>query len=175
MNHQNHVALIKDGIVGGTWADLGAGTGAFTLALADCLGGQGTIYAVDQDKHALDQQKRVMQEQFPDMDVHYVVSDFARKINFPPLDGVVMANSLHFQREKNAVLQLVRSYLKPNGRLVIVEYNADKGNMWVPYPFSYGTWEKMATQNGFKETQHLSSYPSRFLNEIYSALSLYAV
>ncbi len=83
-----------------------------------------------------------------------------------------MANSLHFLRKKDAMLQLVRSYLKPDGRLLIVEYTSDRGNMWVPYPFSYSTWESMARDNGFSNTRLLATVPSRFLGGMYSALSL---
>ena len=35
------------------WADLGAGTGTFTLALAELLGAGSTIYAVDADANAI--------------------------------------------------------------------------------------------------------------------------
>jgi hypothetical protein len=83
-----------------------------------------------------------------------------------------MANSLHFVREKNAVVQLILSYLCPGGRLILVEYNADRGNMWVPYPLSYSTWEVLARQHGFVSTRRLAVRPSRFLGEMYSALSL---
>jgi precorrin-6B methylase 2 len=38
---------------GGTWADLGSGGGAFTLALADLIGPQGVIYSMDRDRYAL--------------------------------------------------------------------------------------------------------------------------
>lgn len=172
MIHHDHVALIKSGITeSGVWADLGAGGGAFTLALADCLGAGGVIYAVDKDKRALDEQKRTMQRDFPAVTAHYLVADFTRKLDLPLLDGVVMGNSLHFHRDKNSILQLVRGYLKPGGRLILVEYNADKGNTWVPYPLSFGSWGKLAQQNGFLETKLLSTYPSRFLGEIYSAIS----
>ena len=82
-----------------------------------------------------------------------------------------MANSLHFQRRKEPVLALVRGMLKPGGRLVLVEYNADKGNLWVPHPLSYPTWETLALANGFVGTRLLATVPSRFLREIYSALS----
>ena len=171
MNHHDHVTLIKEGISGTTWADFGAGTGAFTLALADCLGTEGTIYAVDQDRRALEEQKRTMQRQFPTTAVHYITADFTRKLDLPLLDGIVMANSLHFQREKNAVVQLARDYLKPDGHLMLVEYNVDKGNMWVPYPLSYTSWERLARQNGFTQTKLLATRPSRFLGEIYAAVS----
>lgn len=173
MQHQDHVALLRDGIAGpgGVWADLGSGTGAFTLALADLIGPTGEIYSVDKDRGSLKEQERAMRARFPAVTVHYLAADFSRSLELPPLDGVVMANSLHYQRDKDAVLQMVRGYLRPGGRLLLVEYNADRGNPWVPYPLSYSTWEAVARRNGFAETKLLSRVPSRFLNEMYSALS----
>lgn len=173
MQHEDHVALLRGGIAGpgGIWADLGSGTGAFTLALADLIGPTGEIYSVDKDRGSLKEQERAMSARFPGTTVHYLVADFSRKLELPPLDGVVMANSLHYQRDKDAALQLVRGYLRPGGRLLLVEYNADRGNPWVPYPLSYSTWEMVARRNGFADTRLLARVPSRFLNEMYSALS----
>jgi ubiquinone/menaquinone biosynthesis C-methylase UbiE len=174
MNHNDHVYLLQKGVSaqGGTWADLGSGVGAFTLALADLIGPTGQIYSVDKDKGALREQERAMRAHFPGVTAHYINGDFTRRIELPPLDGVVMANSLHYVRHKDPVLQLVRSYLRPGGHLILVEYNADRGNMWVPYPLSYGTWEALARQNGFAGTQLLARVPSRFFGEIYAALSV---
>jgi ubiquinone/menaquinone biosynthesis C-methylase UbiE len=176
MTHDDHVYLLRTGIpnAGGVWADLGSGTGAFTLALADLIGPAGQIYTVDKDRNALREQERALHAIFPSHTVHYLVADFTHRLDLPPLDGVVMANSLHYVRNKPVVLQLVRSYLRPYGRLILVEYNADRGNMWVPYPLSYRTWETLAQQNGFTSTQLLATRPSRFLGEIYSAVSLRA-
>ena len=55
MNHADLVGLIEGGVTerGGRWADLGAGEGAFTLALADLLGPGAHITAVDRDAGAL--------------------------------------------------------------------------------------------------------------------------
>ena len=49
------VALIRGGVSepGGNWADLGAGTGNFSWALAELIGPQGTIYAIDRDAKAI--------------------------------------------------------------------------------------------------------------------------
>lgn len=173
MNHNDHVRLLRGGVSGpgGVWADLGSGAGAFTLALADLLGPTSEIYSVDKDRGALREQEQAMRNQFPAVQVHYLVADFARRLDLPLLEGVVMANSLHFQREKAPVLQLIRGYLKPAGRLILVEYNTDRGNMWVPHPLSYSTWEALARQNGFTSTTLLATQPSRWLGEIYSALS----
>jgi ubiquinone/menaquinone biosynthesis C-methylase UbiE len=174
MNHQDHVNLLRKGIPtqGGTWADLGSGTGAFTLALADLIGAQGYIYSVDKDRGALRAQQRNMQAAFPAARVEYIAADFTQPLNLPALDGIVMANSLHYVRRKEPVVELVRSYLRPGGRLLLVEYDADHGNMWVPYPLSYTTWEQLARQLGFVETTLLARVPSRFLGAMYSAMSV---
>ena len=174
MDHNDHVFLLTKGIPerGGTWADLGSGAGAFTLALADLTGPQGHIYSVDKDRGALREQERAMRAYFPASTVEYIHADFTRPLNLPPLDGIVMANSLHFARQKEPVLQLVRGYLRPGGRLLLVEYSTDRGNMWVPYPLSYSTWEEMARQNGFAHTQMLATVPSRYFSGMYAAMSV---
>ncbi len=174
MQHADHVELLRQGVPGpaGVWADLGSGTGAFTLALAELVGPRGEIYSVDRDRGALRIQARRMGERFPALKVHYLVADITRPLDLPSLDGVVMANSLHFQRDKDRVLQLVGGYLQPGGRLLLVEYGTDRGNAWVPYPLSYPTWEALARRNGFGDTRLLATRPSRFLGQIYSALSV---
>jgi SAM-dependent methyltransferase len=173
MNHDDHVRLLRHGIPagGGTWADLGSGEGAFTLALADLLGPGGEIHSVDRDPRALDVQATRLRDRFPAVAVTQLTADFTRPLDLPVLDGIVMANSLHFPRDKLAVLGLVRGYLRPGGRLVLVEYDADQGNPWVPYPFSFTTWLTLAAEAGFHDTRRLASVPSRFLGSIYSALS----
>ena len=175
MNHNDHVSLLHKGIAapGGVWADFGSGTGAFTLALADLIGPRGIIYSVDKDRGSLREQEQAMKARFPDRTVYYINADFSSRLDLPPLDGIVMANSLHFLRKKEAMLQSIHGYLKTAGRLLIVEYNADRGNPWVPYPFSYQTWEMLARQNGFTHTELLATVPSRFLGEIYTAVSLH--
>ena len=177
MNHADHVALLRDGVPGrthgpgGVWADFGAGAGAFTLALAELLGPGGEIYAVDRDERSLRHAVAALRARFPDTAVHPLVADFARPLDLPPLDGLVMANALHFVAEKDVVLRLVLRYLRPGGRLLLVEYNTDRGNPWVPHPLSYPTWAALARRIGFTGTRLLATRPSRFLGEIYSALS----
>ena len=157
---------------GPTWADLGSGEGAFTLALADLLGPTGTIHSIDRDERALRVQERTLRSAFPGVALTPIVADFATPLQLPPLDGIVMANSLHFEPDQLAVLRLVRGYLRPGGRLVLVEYDSDHGNPWVPHPLSFGSWRALAAEAGLRDTRRLASIPSRFLGSIYSALSL---
>jgi SAM-dependent methyltransferase len=173
MNHDDHVALLRDGIetIGGVWADFGSGTGAFTLALADLIGPTGVIYSIDQDRSALAQQERSMLARFPNSIVHYRPVDFIHPIDLPTLDGIVMANSLHFHRRPEPIVQMLKSYLRPQGRFILVEYNIEQGNSAVPYPVSYRQWADLAQRCGLTHTQLLMTRPSRFLKEIYSAVS----
>ncbi len=177
MNHTDHVNLIHAAIPksGGVWADFGAGGGAFTLALAECIGGSGTIYAIDQDSSALRQNQQSLKAQFPAITSHYLTADFTKPLNLPPLDGLVAANTLHFHHHKEPILRQLMNYLKPGGCFIIVEYNIDRGNQWVPYPFTYSAWETLAASVGFVDTRELANRPSRFLHSIYSAVSLKAV
>lgn len=174
MDHHDHVRLIRDGVMGGgpAWADLGSGDGAFTLALADLLGPSGRIVSVDRDPAALRRQRQTLEARFPDVVVDQRTADFTRPLELAGLDGVLMANSLHFVHDRTVVLELVRSYLRAGGRLVLVEYDADHGNPWVPFPMSFETWRTIAADAGFQDTRRLMSIPSRFLGSIYSAVSL---
>jgi SAM-dependent methyltransferase len=167
------VALLREGVSGHgvLWADLGSGTGAFTLALAELLGPRGILYSVDREAGALREQARALRERFPAVAVHQRVADFTQPLDLPPLDGLVLANSLHFVADKEPVLRRLRRLLRPGGRLILVEYDVDAGNAWVPYPIPYVAWERLARRLGFHSTRRLASRPSRFLREIYSAVS----
>jgi ubiquinone/menaquinone biosynthesis C-methylase UbiE len=174
VNHQDHVRLLRKGVPagGGSWADLGAGSGAFTLALAELLGPDGQIIAIDKDQGSLRLLEQNMRAMFPTNAVSYVRDDFTRPLALPQLDGIVMANSLHYVQSKDTLLKRIHAYLRPGGRLLLVEYNVDRGNTWVPYPLSYQTWEGLASRNGYSETHLLERVPSRFLKEMYSAASV---
>jgi len=171
VDHADHVRLLTGGVTsGGTWADLGAGTGAFTLALAELVGPTGEVVAIDRDRGALRDLERALRP--GGATVRTMSADFTKPIELPLLDGIVMANSLHFVKDKLPVLTLVRAMLKRSGRLLLVEYDADRGNTWVPHPMSFETWRALADANGFSGTRKLASVPSRFLGRIFSAESV---
>lgn len=173
MNQAELVELLRGGVdaKGGRWADLGAGEGAFTLALADLLGPGAHITAVDRDAGALRELSAEMGKRFPATGLDVKVADFTRPLGLTDLDGVVMANSLHFLRDKRPALASVKAMLRPGGRLIVVEYGSDRGNPWVPHPFSFTRWKLMAAEAGFEGTRQLGTVPSRYLGSMYSAVT----
>lgn len=170
------MALLRPAVEpGDAWADIGAGEGAFTLALADLLGAGGRIVAVDRDTGALDRTTEAVATRFPAIDLRTRVADFTRPLDLgEPLDGLVAANSLHFVgRDRQVdVVRALATHLRPGGRFVIVEYDADRGNPWVPHPFRYSTWTGLAEAAGLAATERIGRVPSRFLGAIYSAVSV---
>src|SRR4026208_2139697 len=92
----------------GTWADLGAGTGTFTIALARFLGPDSTIYAVDTDANALATLRASMpRDAARIIELH---ADFSEVFSMPglgdsQLDGILFANALHFVEDVDVVLR----------------------------------------------------------------------
>jgi ubiquinone/menaquinone biosynthesis C-methylase UbiE len=173
MDHNDHVELIRRGISGpgGVWADFGSGSGAFTLALAELIGPDGEIISVDKNKSAIQMQVREMHTKYPNVKLRNILADFTKPLDLPLLDGLLVANALHFLKKKDGVIQLLSSYLRPGGRFVVVEYNTDKGNPWVPHPFSFTRWRNITAKNGHMNCELLNAVPSSFLGEIYAAVS----
>ena len=80
MNHADHVRLIAAGIEpksGGVWADFGAGSGAFTLALRDIAGPETTMIAVDRDGTSLQMLRAAMERRFPGTRLRLLQADIA--------------------------------------------------------------------------------------------------
>jgi SAM-dependent methyltransferase len=174
MDHADHVALLRPAVEpAGSWADIGAGSGAFTLALADLLGPGGRIVAVDRDARVLRDNAALVTARFPGVTIATRAADFTEPLELPVLDGLVAANSLHYvARDRQVeVIRSLAGYLRPGGRFVVVEYDADRGNPWVPHPFSYPAWERLAGAAGLTATVRIGRVPSRFLDAIYSAVS----
>ena len=175
MDHADHVALIRAGVEGPgrRWLELGAGRGAFTLALAELLGTGGQIDAVDRNPGDLRALASDMAARFPDTGLRTIVADFDRPLDLErgSCDGLLAANSLHFVRDPGAVLGRLLPFLRPGARIVVVEYDSDAGNPWVPHPFSFRSWERIAAAAGLQETRLIGRVPSRFLGAIYAAAS----
>ncbi len=131
-----------------TWADLGAGTGNFTRALCELLTAGSVVYAVDRDARALRSVTGHMSET-PDVRLHTLVRDITQPLNLPLLDGILMANALHWNTGQQRLLQHCLEQLAPRGRLLVVEYETERAVSWVPVPVTFRRFGELATAAGF--------------------------
>lgn len=152
------------------WADLGSGDGAFTLALQELGGPKMKIYSVDKDHSRLSTQKLAFAKQFPDAKIEFLEGDITQVSGFPPLDGILMANALHFVKDQKEFLARMRSGLKPDGKLVIVEYDTDEAGRYVPYPVPLKKLGALVRSAGFSgEPEVLGTVPSQYQGKMYGA------
>ena len=156
----------------GTWADLGAGDGTFTRALSELLGPGGRIYAVDRDAAAIATIARWAAKDAPA--VIPVVADFTRPFDLPgfehgTLDGILLANALHFVRDADVVLARLVERVRPGGRVVIVEYDRRAPGRWVPYPIPESRLPALAASSGLSTPVITARRPSRFSGVLYVA------
>ncbi len=171
MNQEDVVSMIADGIAPDAliWADLGAGSGNFTMALDTILGFDGTIFALDR---SLDILRKRIQKSYVRSNIHLMEADLtSAKSMLPALDGVIMANTLHYVKDPLTFLADVKSLLSHGGSFIIVEYDREDANQWVPYPISYVKWQRLAIKAGFTLPEELNRMPSIYSDrELYSAL-----
>jgi SAM-dependent methyltransferase len=170
VTREDHLALITKAVHGGAWADLGSGGGAFTAALCELLGPGGRVSSVDRDARALRSQERELRGLFPGVRLEFIATDFAAHLPLSGLDGIVMANSLHFQRDACDVLVRVSRCLAPGGSIVAVEYDVEAPNPWVPFPLPFARLREVAERAGLSPPRLLDSRPSRYHRRVYSAV-----
>ena len=147
------------------WADLGCGTGLFTKALASILTPGSLITAVDKNSESLKNLKGI----YNAVTVDTQQQDFTA-ITLAPLDGILMANSLHYVADKNAFIKNLQLNIKKGGSIIIVEYDTDKSNPWVPYPVNYDKLKKLFEENGFTHVEPIGRQLSIYGAEMYSVL-----
>jgi ubiquinone/menaquinone biosynthesis C-methylase UbiE len=176
MDTNQAIELIADAIpgAGGTWADVGAGHGTFTRALARVLGPTGRIYAVDRDPRAFASLRRLSPRERTA--IVPVLADFTQSFALPgldeaPLDGLLVANALHFVPDAEGVLARLVALIRPGGRVVLVEYDRRAANRWVPYPIPIARLPDLARSVGLSPPTITATRPSAFGGTLYAAVA----
>lgn len=175
MNAREAVELIGGAIPPGVgaWADLGAGDGTFTGALTELLAPGSSIHAVDRDARAI---AAIARHPATPRGVRVipVVADFTRPFELPELgaeklDGILLANALHFVPDAHEVLARLVTMLRLGGRAVIVEYDRRAATRWVPYPIPESRLPTLAESTGLSLPVVTARRPSAFGGILYVA------
>lgn len=109
-------------------ADLGCGSGFFTIPAAKMIGDQGKVYAVDVLKTALDHiRSRAKMEGI--RNVKTVWADLEKvgstKIKPGVIDVAFVASTIYQIKGKDSFLEEVKRILSPMGKFVIFEWDSD--------------------------------------------------
>jgi len=106
-------------------ADVGAGTGYFTLRIARRVGPEGKVYANDVQPEMLDKLRANAQREKLD-NVETVLGSVADpKLPAGRIDLVLLVDVYHEFSQPQEMLQHIRAALKPDGRLALLEYRKE--------------------------------------------------
>jgi arsenite methyltransferase len=108
-------------------ADLGSGSGYFTVRLARAVGPDGKVYAVDVDEEMNEHlRQRLAQEEIANVDV--ILGRFEDPL-LPDggVDLVLTVDTYHHLEDRPAYFRNLRRDLAPGGRVAVIDYDGRKG------------------------------------------------
>lgn len=112
--------------VGARVADIGAGTGLYSLMFSQAVGASGVVYAVDIEPRFL----KLINQRAADLDAKNVVSVLGRDtdVTLPSssVDVVFIADTYHYFSDRQSIMSTVKDALRDGGRLVILDYTLDE-------------------------------------------------
>ncbi len=139
-------------------ADIGCGTGAYTIALANEVGATGQVYAVDVHRDALHTLAATLDRKGI-INVEMLWADAEKQIPIDAysLDALVFSNVLfQFENVEKAII-LAAKLIKPEGQLLVVDWRDSFGGVG-PHP-SHVIQEEQAIQlvqsHGFRLLKRL--------------------
>lgn len=138
--------------------DFGAGFGTYSLLLSDLVGRNGSIFAVDIQRHLIDQIKKSAND-MGKKNVYPMYAD-VEKLGGVPLvanvaDYIFIVNVLNEVNDKRIVFEEAKRLLKIGGRLIVVDHEN------TPLPgvkqFKVVDCELMAKNAGFNKIEKIDA------------------
>ena len=106
-------------------ADFGAGSGAYTIAVAKALLSTGRVYAIDTQKELLTKLKNTS-ARLGLYNVEVIWGDIEKlngtKLGEVSVDMVLLCNVLFQLEDKSNIIQDIKRILKPTGRVLVVDW-----------------------------------------------------
>ena len=165
-NHRTGNVGVEKSSAPTRWADLGCGSGLFTLALTSFLPPGSKVYAIDR-------QPKIHTQTTPNqVSIERTKADFVEEtLSVQDLDGILMANSLHYVKDKLALIRTLQSTnLRSEHAFLIVEYDTDRPiQPWVPYPMSFLAAAELFKGAGYTTITRLADHPS-----VYNRSTMYS-
>jgi ubiquinone/menaquinone biosynthesis C-methylase UbiE len=139
-------------------ADLGAGAGAYTIALAREVGDMGQVYAVDVHRELLQTLAGTLEKQRL-LNVEILWADIEKGIPIDAysLDAVVMSNIFFQLGSIETALTYVAKILKPEGMLLVVDWSQSHGGIGphADHVVNEEKAEELVLKHGFRMQKRL--------------------
>lgn len=143
-------------------ADLGAGTGAYTVVAARAVSPAGMVYAIEVQKEFLVNIKNAIGDAGLS-NVEVIWGDIERvgktKIGDRVVDAVISANVLFQIEDKDGFISEIKRILKPGGRVLLVDWKDSFGGMGPQAQniISYETAKNIFVNSGFTFVRNIDA------------------
>lgn len=140
-------------------ADIGCGTGFFTLPLAKYVGKKGKVYALDTSLTMIEELRKRTRN------LEQVKSIHSQENRFPMEDGsldfTLLVNMIHELENGRRFLKEVHRVLKPGGRICVIDWKKKKVEMGPPLKIllTKKRIRQMLRQSGYGQIKSLSPLP----------------
>lgn len=150
---------------GSVVADLGSGSGYFTVRLARAVGDAGTVYAVDIQPGMLALLEKNVARARVDNVIPVLGAIDDPKLMPGSLDLVLMVDVYHEFSQPQTMLRHVRDALKPDGRLVLLEYRAEDPDVPIrpEHKMTKAQIKLEVEHEGFRQTRVYDDLPRQHL------------
>jgi ubiquinone/menaquinone biosynthesis C-methylase UbiE len=143
-------------------ADLGSGSGFYSLAAAEVLRGSGAVYAVDVQQDLLTTLSNAARAEKLGV-IQTIWGDIEKtggtKLADKSVDAAIVSNVLFQAESKEGLLKEAFRILKPRGRLLLIDWSDSFGGMG-PHPESVvnrEAAEKLLSETGFQYEREISA------------------
>lgn len=132
-------------------ADLGSGSGLFTRPLAQATGPQGVVYAIDIDPELLRHVEKSAQEKsIANIRTILAASDDPKIPE--PVDLIVIIDTLHHIANQSVYLPGLRKYLRPGGRVAVIDFSKTWPEGHENMKYSVETLDGWMKNGGYTQT-----------------------
>jgi ubiquinone/menaquinone biosynthesis C-methylase UbiE len=141
-------------------ADVGSGSGVYSIPMAKAIAPNGILYAVDIDQTMLDHVAARAKEAGV-TNLRTVLGEYDDpKLPVKNVDVAYFQRTLHMIEHRQAYLNATAKYLKPDGRVVVIDKNHEDSPDWMWLNQSdVDTW--MAAIS-FYPAQHFAVFDDRY-------------
>jgi ubiquinone/menaquinone biosynthesis C-methylase UbiE len=150
---------------GATVADVGAGVGYFTWRLAERVGPSGKVYANDIQQAMLEKLRGNMEARHLTNVQTVLGAEDDPKLPAGAVDVILLVDVYHEFSEPQKMLQKMRQALKPDGRLVLLEYRKEDPSIPIRPEHKMSADEVRAElqPEGFRFEKNLTTLPRQHI------------